>query len=140
MSVQWIRFSLRGHGGPEPTGVQFFELVGWTPGTGFESHPSNSPWRAALISLFAISIEECQPGTERYEEFAARIAVGLEQATRWLVSLSPAAFEEWRATGKKADIFIGGWITDDQFELTLPPEFLLACGRLGLSINVCTND
>lgn len=140
MAVEWIRFSLRGRGGPEPTGTRFLEMIGQTPLTGLEAHPSNSPWQAALISLFALSIKECQPGTERYEEFAKRTAAGLKRAAEWLDSLSPAAFGEWRALGKKADIFVGGWMTDDQFDLALPPEFLLACGRLGLPIEICTND
>jgi hypothetical protein len=140
MAVERIRFSLRGWGGPEPTGTQFFELVGWTSATGFEAQPSNSSWRAALISLFAVSIEECQPGTERYEEFAVRIARGLKRAAEWLNSLSPAAFDAWRAAGKKADIFVGGWMNSDQFDLALPPGFLLACGRLGLPLTICTND
>ena len=140
MAVEWIRFTLRGYGGPEPTGTQFFEQVGWTPHTGFESHPSNSAWRAAVVDLFAIAVEECQPGTERYEEFAVRIAAGLTRAAEWLNSLSKTAFDEWRSMGKKADIFVGGWMNSDQFDLTLPPEFLLECGRLGLPINICTND
>ena len=33
-----------------------------------------------------------------------------------------------------------GWIEDNQLDLTLPPEFLLGCGRLGLPIVICTND
>jgi hypothetical protein len=140
MAVEWIRFSLRGHGGPEPTGTQFFDLIGWTPATGFEAHPSNSAWQSAVIYLFAISIEECQPGTESYEKFEARITAGLKRVAEWLDSLSPTAFDAWRTRGKKADLFIGGWMNSDQFDLTLLPEFLLACGRLGLPITICTND
>jgi hypothetical protein len=140
MAVEWIRFSLRGYGGPEPTGSRFLELVAWTPATGFEAEASDSAWRSALIHLFALSIEDCQPGTESYEEFGARMAVGLKRAAEWLNSLSPEALDQWRALDKRADIFIGGWMNDDQFDLTLPPEFLLACGRLELPIEICTND
>jgi hypothetical protein len=140
VAVEWIRFSLRGWGGPETSGTQFFELVGWAPAAGFEARPSNSPWQTALVHLFALSIGECQHGTERYEEFAARTTSGLKRAAEWLNSLSPAGFGEWRALGMAADIFIGGWMNCDQFDLTLPPEFLLACGRLGLPITICTND
>ena len=60
----------------------------------------------------------------------------------------PSMLSERRATAASweslsfmpADVFIGGWMNCDQFDLTLPPEFLLACGRLGLPIDIYTND
>lgn len=49
-------------------------------------------------------------------------------------------FEELRAAGRDADVSVSGWVERDQFELDLPPEFLRACGALGLAVSVCTND
>ncbi len=49
-------------------------------------------------------------------------------------------FEELRASGSVTDVFVGGWVTQDQFDLELPPEFLRACGKLVLTVSVCTND
>jgi hypothetical protein len=37
-------------------------------------------------------------------------------------------------------VFFGGWLDGEQFDLDLPAEFLLACGRAGLPISICTND
>jgi hypothetical protein len=140
MAVEYFRFLLRGSGGKEPTGMRFFELLGWEPNSGFGAYPSDSAWKAALIELFTIRIEECQAGSERYEEFASRIDAGLKRAAEWLSARPQGVFDEWRASGKNADVFIGGWMNSDQFDLTLPPEFLLACGRAGLPIEICTND
>src|SRR5262249_34189420 len=108
--------------------------------TGFHSHPSNSLYRAATIELFAVSMDECLSAAEPTEEFVVRIDAGLKRAAEWLDTLDPTTFAEWRTAGKTTDIFIGGWMNCDQFDLTLPPEFLLACGRLGLPITICTND
>ncbi|MBX9626201.1 MAG: hypothetical protein K2X82_20550 [Gemmataceae bacterium] len=142
MAVEWLRVSLRGHGygSGGPTGDRFFEQIGASPGDGFELDPSDGGWKTARVEFLSASIEDCQPGTERYEEFEVRLDAGLKKAAGWLNDREPTAFEQWRAAGWQADVFIGGWMNSDQFDLTLPPEFLSACGRLGLPITICTND
>jgi hypothetical protein len=40
----------------------------------------------------------------------------------------------------EADNFIGGWLLNEQFDLALPAPFLIACGRAGLPLRICTND
>jgi hypothetical protein len=140
MAVEWLEVSLSGYGGSKPTGMRFFELVGLKPKDGFETSPSDEEWESARIILLAVSIEDCKPGTERYEEFEARIAKGLKRAAKWLSTRKPAAFAKWRKERKKAEIFIDGWMNSDQFDLTLPPEFVRECGRLGLPVVICTND
>ncbi len=62
-----------------------------------------------------------------------------ERQTGFDVSRQPL-FEELRTAGRVTEIFVGGWIDQDQFDLDLPTEFLQACGMLGLSISICTND
>ncbi len=140
MSVEVLNVSLREWGGAEATGSLFFDLIGLQPGTDYTSYPSDSPHKAARIVLASVSLAECAPGPERHQEFASKIGAGLKRAADWLASLVPAGFDEWRARGMVADIFIGGWMNSDQFDLKLPPDFLFACGRLGLPIEICTND
>jgi hypothetical protein len=140
MGLDWVRFSLRGYGGAKPTGTAFFELVGVKPRDRFELTPSDEPWQAAVIDLLTVDSAECQAAEEPAEEFARRVNVGLKRVAKWLAARSPRAFTKWRTGRKKADVFVGGWITSDQLELTFPAEFLLACGRLGLPIEICTND
>jgi hypothetical protein len=42
--------------------------------------------------------------------------------------------------GFKLDVFFGGRLDGEQVEIDLPAELLLACGRAGLPISICTND
>jgi hypothetical protein len=140
MAVQWLRFSLRGYGGAEPTGTQFFDLLSVNPADGFELSPSDSLWKSANIDLLMVDIESCRTGPESHNEFASRINAGLKRVAEWLSARPMGAFETWRSMGKVADMFIGGWLDGEQFDLCLPPEFLLACGRAGLPIDICTND
>ena len=142
MAVEWLRVNLRGYGygSGGPFGDRFFEQIRVMPWHGFALSPGDCQWASARVEFLSLSIDECQPGTERYEEFAARLDAGLKRAAGWLNDREPAWFDEWRAAGWKADVFIGGWMNADQFDLTLPPEFLSACGRLGLPITICTND
>jgi hypothetical protein len=37
-------------------------------------------------------------------------------------------------------MYVGAWIDQDQFDLSLPAAFVLACGNAGLPISVITND
>jgi hypothetical protein len=48
----------------------------------------------------------------------------------WQASADPPAMIRWLEVD--AD--------DAEFDLTLPPAFLLACGRLGLPIELYTNE
>ncbi len=131
---------LRGHGGECPTGTSFFELMDVRAGDGFKLLPSDSPWQAALITLVEVAIEDCLKAAEPWEEFAVRINSGLKNAAKWLLSGRDQRLAAWRQSGRMADVVIGGWLEDNQFDFVFPPEFLLACGSLGLQITISTND
>jgi hypothetical protein len=77
---------------------------------------------------------------EPSEEFIARVERGFQEAAGWLRRCPAGGLERWRASGKTADVFIDGWLANEQLDLHLPAEFLLECGRLGLPIRICTND
>jgi len=93
--------------------------------------------------LFSITWEEPDIGddeVEAIEKFDEGIRQGFLDASAWLSARDPALIDELRARGIGFDLFIGGWISDLQFDLDLPAELLLECGRRGLAIRVCTND
>jgi hypothetical protein len=140
MGLAWVRVSLRGYDGPEPTGTVFFDLLRVQSADGFPTSPSNSPWKAAAVELVEVAMEECQAASEPTEEFVARLDAGLRRAADWLMARPAGAFERWRADGRRADIFVGGWLEGEQFDLAFPAVFLLACGQAGLPIEICTND
>lgn len=140
MGFQWVCVSLRGYGGEAPSGDAFFASLGVPLLPHFSLHPSTSAWQAARLILFTVDMRDLQGVTEPSEEFAARVEQGFRRATGWLRQCHADRLGDWRARGKEADIFIGGWLANEQMDLQLPAEFLLECGRLGLPISICTND
>jgi hypothetical protein len=58
----------------------------------------------------------------------------------WLARQPAGVFEELRAAGRVTDLFVGEWVTQNQFDLDLSPEFLRACGAPELAVSACTND
>jgi hypothetical protein len=140
MALLSTQVFLRGYGGEPPTGIEFFELLKVKADDGFKTLPSVRPWQAALLTLVEVAVDDCLGAPEPSEEFAARIDAQLKCAAKWLMSEREQGIRAWRNTGRKADIFVGGWLEEDQFDFIFPPEFLLACGQLGLPITICTND
>jgi hypothetical protein len=140
MGLEWIRASLRGMAGERATGTLLFELLALAPGDGFETSPSDSAWKAARIVLMEVAREDVGDSEELAEAFAARIREGLLRAGQWIASRPADAFDRCRAEGFRLDVFFGGWLDGEQFDLDLPAEFLLACGKAGLPISICTND
>ena len=74
------------------------------------------------------------------EALSRAVGAHLVNAAAWLDSRSTRVFDEMRGEGLTLDVFVAAWISSDQIDLSLPPEFLLACGRLGLEVSLCTND
>lgn len=140
MGLQWIQASLRGYGGETPTGTAFFDLIGLESDLSTRATASTSPWQSANVGLFCVDMADLQEYEEPSEEFAIRVEQGFLDAAEWLVARPVGAFDDWRDAGRKADVFIGGWLLNEQFDLVLPPQFLMACGAAELPIQICTND
>ena len=140
IGLQAIHVTLRGGGGPEPTGDAFFRLLGLTNATGLRLHASDSTWRWATAQLFAVNMDDVKDAEEPTEAFAERVQEGFDSAALLLVRCKIQGLAEWRARGKEADVFVGGWLANEQFDLKIPAPFLVQCARLGLSISICTND
>lgn len=143
--VEWLSFSLRAWDrlGRPIRPDEFVGRLSFAPGdqAAVEDGPGNP-----LVRLLAVAVEDFDhvdtsaDAGARSEAFAAALHDGLVQAAGWLTRQPAGVFEELRAAGRVTDVFVGGWVTQDQFDLDLPSEFLRACGALGLSVSVCTND
>ena len=140
IGLRWMRASLRGYGGESPTGAAFFNLLAIEPEASSLAKPSVSAWQSANIELFAVDMADLQGHDEPSEEFASRVECGFLRAAEWLDARFPGAFNRWREAGRTADIIIGGWLSNEQFDMVLPTSFLAACGRAGLPIHICTNE
>jgi hypothetical protein len=135
-----VRASLRGYGGEAPSGTAFFDVIGLEPERAAFASPSGPAWQSANIELFSVDMADLRAFDEPSEEFAARVERGFLNAAEWVDSRPPGAFDRWRSQGRKADVFIGGWPSNEQFDIELPAPSLMACGRAGLPIHICTND
>lgn len=143
--MEWFEFSLRAW---DPTGgkiapSEFVARLLIAPGDPASVAEGPGCPRVRLLSVARKDFDHVDITDDvgaRSEAFAAAIHQGLVRAADWLARQPPALFQELRATGRVTDIFVGGRIEQDQFDLDLPAEFLRACGVLGLSISICTND
>lgn len=140
IGLRWVRASLRGYGGESPSGAAFFDLLALEPEWVPRATRSDSAWQSANIELFVADMADLQGYEEPAEEFAAWVERGFLRAAEWLDSRPPGAFDLWRARGREADVFIGGWLSNEQLDLAVPASFLMACGRAGLPLRICTND
>ena len=140
IGLQHIQVSLRGYGGEAPSGSTFFSSLGADPPSEFPLSPSESAWQAARVELFSLSMKDVESAAEPSEEFAARTKRSFGRAAAFLAECKSDGLERWRLSGKTADVFIGGWLANEQLDLVIPPHFLSECGRLQLPIKICTND
>ena len=143
--VEWLRFTLRAwdRDGEAIAPAEFLDRLSIEPGDPAVVQDGPGVARVGLLSVsmedFA-QVDTSQDAGARSEAFAAAVQEGLMDAAKWLARQPAIVFEELRAAGHGADVFVGGWIDQDQFDLNLPPEFLRACGALGLTLSICTND
>ena len=141
MAVEWIHVCLRAwRSSGEIVGRELFDLLSYREGDAVRIKESTSAYQTSLIFFVDESLEEHTDATERHESFNSAIEARLLSAAAWLESRDPDAFDRCRAAGLQVDVLIYSWIDQDQFEVTLPPSFLRACGNAGLSIEVITND
>jgi hypothetical protein len=143
--VEWLQFTLRAwhHSGDRKVAASLLDRINIMPGDAavVEDGPGVPRVRLLRVSMedFAHVDTTADAGAQS-EAFAAAVRAGLIRAAEWLSRQPLELFKELRAAGCLTDVFVGSWMTDDQFDLDLPPEFLRACGALGLTVSVCTND
>jgi hypothetical protein len=143
--VEWLHFTLRAwdRRGDSNVPTQLLDRLMIAPGDPaiVEFGPGVPRVRLLSVSMddFA-DVDTTKEAGAQSEAFAAAIRDGLIRAAEWLARQPVDVFQDLRAAGCITDIFIGGWMTKDQFDLDLPPEFLGACGALGLTVSFCTND
>lgn len=140
IGLQELQVALRGYGGPKRTRDKFFRQICLSDKLDVQFRPSNSAWQAAVVDLFSVSMGDVKDAEEPYEIFAERVQSGFDHAASVLAQCNLDGLDQWRADGREADVFIGGWLANEQLDLKLPARFLAECARLRLSISICTND
>ena len=140
MALETLQICLRAWAYGKITGANFFTMLGHTSDDEWQAVAGEIPSQTALIYFVDDQIFTYRDSPEPWELFNAEIEQRLLRAAAWLDSRGADVFERCRAAGLTTDVFIGGWIDQDQLDLHLPAPFLLACGRAGLSIDITTND
>jgi len=143
--VEWLQVSLRAwdpSARPIPRAEFLDRLVLGPDGPVSVPTPPDNP----RVRLLAISrddfahVDTSADAGARSEAFVAAVTDGLTRAAAWLTLQPVDVFESLRAGGRRTEVFVGAWVTQDQFDLDVPPAFLRACGVLGLTLSICTND
>lgn len=143
--VEWLQFTLRAwdRRGHRILPAEFLDRLSIVPGDPAEVEDGPGALRVRLLAVAQDDFDHVDTSADagaRSEAFAAAVHDGLVRAAGWLARQPAWVFEELRAAGRVTDVSVSGWVEQDQFELDLPPEFLRACGALGLTVSVCTND
>jgi hypothetical protein len=95
-------------------------------------------YEEASVELFEVEMRDVEDQADPVKAFAERTERGFLEAATWLRQCKVAGLQRWREQGKKAEIWVQGILADREFDLQIPPEFLLECGRLGLRVIICT--
>ena len=140
MALETIRICLRLWADGKITGANLLDNLGLAPDDEWQTVAGTVESQAALIYFVDEDITPYRNLPEPYEALSSTIERQLLRAAEWLLSREPDVFERSRKTGLRMDVFVGGWIDQDQFDLSLPASFLFACGRAGLPIEIVTND
>lgn len=133
MALEWVKVWLRGWSAEKTTGQEFFDALGLKAGDGFETEAAPYQGRSALVRLADV---EREPG----RTCAVQLVEALRKAALWLRGRPGGVFENLRAQGMSLDVFVDACLEGDQLEMSLPAEFLLACGQAGLNITFATNQ
>jgi len=140
MAFEWIRVSLRSWRPGAIVGREPFELLNLSLGDGLRIREGSTEDQAALIYFVDEELASHAAADEPSEAFAEAVRQGLVRGAGGIESRRAGAFEQCRAAGLELDVFVGGWIDQDQMDLVLPSQFLRACGNAGLAISIVTND
>lgn len=136
IGLQAINVSVRGFSSERAAmGEAFFRALELPHDAALALVPSDEAFRAARAVFFDAAADEASG-----ESFGDRVRAGFERAAALLQRCSAEGLDAWRAAGREADVFVDGWLANEQFDLSLPASFLSQCGRLGLPIRICTND
>ena len=107
--------------------------------------PVDNPYEEVAEAAGAMDswVELISAGIESFDShkaFADFIASKFAEISVWLDARAQEDFHRMKVSGLSIRLFINLWISQDQFDLQLPPELLSACARLAIPIKLWSND
>ena len=103
-------------------------------------YSSLGTWRTSGVEFFPVLLSDFAAEEVPTEAFFNSVQAHLRGIAAFLDRQSSSIFEEFREQGLKPYLYLEVRMTQDQMELNLPPEFLSACARLGLGLELISND
>jgi hypothetical protein len=97
------------------------------------------PWASAFVEFLDLTLNAFDNEPEPYAAFDREIHQRIEVACKWLTSQSDRV-KALTDSGLTLCFLIDMQIDNDQLDLTIPPDLLLACGQCQIPIQLITND
>lgn len=100
---------------------------------------NRGPWANGVIEFVDMEIELFLSDPDPYDSLEKSMYRKFEIIADWL-SKRTENLRELVGSGLNLRIFIDMFIQDDQLDLIIAPSLLLACGQLGIPVQLITND
>ncbi len=120
-----------------PDSVFLSRLVGLDQLAPDTVSPSRSRYETARVTVRAGVVTS---GPFKHSDLERAFHEALATTADWLASQDHSVFEDLRAWGASAELILDIWVSQDQFEVILPPALMLACSERLLPIHIITND
>ncbi len=104
------------------------------------SYGSGKQWESGGVCFAPVRLRDFSSTEEPSEEFFKEVARRLIAIAGFLERRPTAVFQRFQSDGLKVRILIDVWMNQDQMEVDLPCELLIACARHGLGISLISND
>ena len=104
------------------------------------TYSSMGRWRSSSVELPPVLLSDFEAAEEPIEAYTAALRLHLLSVAAFLGRQSSSTFDLFREAGLHVYIFLEVRMDQDQMQLNLPVEFLASCARLGLGIEMISND
>ena len=142
MSIQNVEVVLRAFflSGREVTRAQFVDALGVVEGDDvLEVKSDRGPSQSSLLVFSRCRLQDFAESDDSFEALNTQVQTDLRRMAGWLLARE-ASIIDLRQSGLTIDVLVDLWIDRDQLDLSLPQEFLLACGKTDLAIEIVSND
>ncbi len=95
---------------------------------------------SSCVAFSPVLLEDYTDSEEPTEVYAAAVQDSLLTVAAFLDRQETATFEKFRALGLRVYVYLEVRMDQNQMDINLPAAFLSACARLGLWIEMISND
>lgn len=97
-------------------------------------------WATSYVDFSIVLLDDFKAAEESTEAYAAAVQDHMLTVAAFLDRQEVSAFEKFRASGLHVYIYLEVRMDQNQMQIKLPVPFLAACARLGIGIEMISND